>query len=437
MTRNRMLAVALLVGVTFSGIASNALALTGACSTISNQATLAYSVGGVPQANILSDGDGNAANGAQSTDFTVDTKVDLSISTFNSPVNATGINQILTYRITNAGNDTQRYMLQLYAGNGETIGGATDNFNMSNVRVVVDTVPDGTISINADGTINLAADETTISLTAATDGTDLGLTPNVAGNVGVAPSNVLEVYVIADVPAGRATGDDALYTLKARTYQIAGVLGIGGVAGAETGDSSSTATLNSCSSQVVLADGAATDTPVGDPADASDAANDGDYFATGIFTVSAPTISVTKSQSILWDPVNLDGPPAPQAIPGAYVQYVITIANTGAASATLSTVTDPLASTLLIDPDLITGAGPGNPESLAGRGFHIVVTGSTRAAANTNKYFTTTSSVDGIDMVGATVTATFATILPAEGTYAAGELKSGETVTLTFNAIIQ
>ena len=67
--------------------------------------------------------------------------------------------------------------------------------------------------------------------------------------------------------------------------------------------------------------------------------------------------------------------------------------------------------------------------------------GTTRATQGTPQYFTTTSSVDGVDhdgsAVGGVVTATGALVLPAEGAYAAGELQAGESVTLTFNVIVQ
>lgn len=413
----RTLGFSLLVSaMLLAGFASNALALTGACVTIANQATLSYSVGGVPQANINSDG--SAAPGVQTTDFLVATKIDLTVSAFNSPVTATGVDQVLIYRITNTGNDTQRYQLQLYTGAGETVGAFTDNFNMSNVRVYVDTTPDGSY----DG------DETLLATNPA-NGADMGLTADVAGMVGAGPyNNVIEVIVRADVPAGRTTGDDAIYTLKARTYQTAANPGAGGVNGAEA--DSTAQTQNSCSSGVVLADGTATDTPVGG---ATDAGNDGDYFATGIYTVSAANIAVAKTVTVLWDPVN--ELVTPKAIPGAYVKYAITVSNTGAASATLTTITDALAGSLAIDPDLVTDANPITPENAAGDGFKVTHVSARTLASPL--YYSSANDADGVEHNAGTVTATFATLLPAEAGYSAGELKSGESVTLTFNAIIQ
>ena len=76
-------------------------------------------------------------------------------------------------------------------------------------------------------------------------------------------------------------------------------------------------------------------------------------------------------------------------------------------------------------------------------GFKVVVTGTTRANEGVDQFFSTANDADGVEHNGGTITATFATILPAEnpggadGPYTAGELKPGDTVTLTFNAIIQ
>jgi hypothetical protein len=48
----------------------------------------------------------------------------------------------------------------------------------------------------------------------------------------------------------------------------------------------------------------------------------------------------------------------------------------------------------------------------------------------------TAGDSDGASIVGQAVTITFANALPAGGTYTAGELKSGESATITYNAII-
>ena len=164
-------------------------------------------------------------------------------------------------------------------------------------------------------------------------------------------------------------------------------------------------------------------------------------------------LSIGKTATTIWDPIN--GNNNPKAIPGALIRYVITITNDALAtnSATLTSVTDGLVGTLAIDPDLKVPAACGAPpclvtgltsESADGSGFKAV-----RPAGRTNpdtSYYTTTTTADGIDFADPTMTATMATVMPADDIapagagvedYAAGELKPGESVTITFNVIVQ
>ncbi len=81
---------------------------------------------------------------------------------------------------------------------------------------------------------------------------------------------------------------------------------------------------------------------------------------------------------MICDPIN--GSTNPKYIPGAYVQYAITIANSGSAAATLSQVTDALqVADLAFDTELISGAGAvvelytaGVASQSAGAGFGAV-----------------------------------------------------------------
>ena len=110
MNRLRNLGLVILAGaLLLAGSAGNALAWSAAaCSTISNQATLQYSVGGVGQTDILSDGDAGTA-GVQTTDFQVDSRVDLDVMLVSAqPLSATGVDQVMRFRVTNLGNDTQQ-----------------------------------------------------------------------------------------------------------------------------------------------------------------------------------------------------------------------------------------------------------------------------------------------------------------------------------------
>jgi uncharacterized repeat protein (TIGR01451 family) len=52
----------------------------------------------------------------------------------------------------------------------------------------------------------------------------------------------------------------------------------------------------------------------------------------GVFAigeVAMPSITVVKSPTVVYDPVNLYGPPPPKAIPGAVVLYTIQVINSG------------------------------------------------------------------------------------------------------------
>ena len=126
------------------------------------------------------------------------------------------------------------------------------------------------------------------------------------------------------------------------------------------------------------------------------------------------------------------------------MRYTITITNTGAASASLSTVTDTINCGATFDANLVTGAGGGvgcssaslvTAENAAGRGFKLDVTGDTRPGAFP-KFFTTANDADGANLNGVNVTVSYAVAMPAEGTYAAGELKTGESVVVYFNVTV-
>ena len=156
-----------------------------------------------------------------------------------------------------------------------------------------------------------------------------------------------------------------------------------------------------------------------------------------------PSLSVQKTVTLICDPVN--GTTNPKNIPGSISRYTVTIANTGLATANLSTVSDALINFLTFDPNLVVGASaatcisapPGVPQSAAGRGFNINVTGSTRVGYP--KFLTNAADADGATYASPNVTIDYATALPAvagAGGYAAGELKGGESVTVYFNVTV-
>lgn len=436
MNRYRSLGIALLGGaLLLAGTAGNALAWSAAaCTDIANRASLTFKVGNVDQGILESSDAGNSTLGAGNggdTTFTVDSRVSLAVDTIATPVGATGTDQVLRFRVTNLGNDVQRYRLQLYPGTD----GGDDVFDMDNVRVYRDANDD---ELWDGGDALLATDPAPgawLGYTLDVDGDGVDMLPGV--------DNTIVIFVVADVKPGRVTNDTAAYALKATSYQRTSVVDGGGNPVISITDSvanGGTEADNSCGNPVVIGDGdsSATKTAVGG---VTDEARNGAAYDSGVYQVVAAGISVQKTQRIVYDEFN-GGFPNAQAIPGAYVQYQIIIRNApGAAAATLTQITDDLDARLAFDPDLIDTTGA--EEDAAGNGFKVEhSSGRSLIALPSPSYYTTSDADAGVghdgSATGGTITAIFAELLPAEGVaYAAGELKGGESVTLTFNAIIQ
>jgi hypothetical protein len=95
---------------------------TAANALVTNNVTVDYQVSSVPQTQLTS-----------SAAFRVDNKIRMSIGITDDTVIPGQIDQVLTYVITNTGNNTQGYAL--------TVANSTvaDNFNMNNVRIYVET----------------------------------------------------------------------------------------------------------------------------------------------------------------------------------------------------------------------------------------------------------------------------------------------------------
>ena len=407
-----VMAIALALAGLAAGGAAHALG-TAAGTAITNLATLNYSVGGAAQTAIGSSETGNTTGAGTATSFVVDNKINLLVAstdtTFVSVVpgltgagggNPNNALQVTTFTVTNTGNSVQDFsLLAANLGNGTTLFGGTDNF---------------------DGTSCVARVES--GTTAGYDATDT------ATFIDELPANgVKTVYVICAIPVARVNNDVAVVSLTA-TALAGGAAGVQGAALVETTGA------NTAGVDIVFADGAGTD----------DLARNANYSARSAFRVVTATLTVTKSVAAVCDPFN--GSASPKNIPGTFVRYTITIANTGAASATLSTVGDTLTSLVTFDANLITGAGGpataattcsvagGTATSANGSGFLVPAAG---GRAGFPKYFTTTSTVDGIDLTaGNVVSVNFGLVLPVEAGYTAGELKATESVSVIYQVLI-
>ena len=368
---------------------------TASGTSITNQATVNYDVEGAAQTAVVSN----------VTAFIVDNKVDLTVTEVSGGYNdviPNTTNQALAFTVANTGNATQDVALSALAG-ADPHGG-TDNFDASNLRVFVE---EGT-------TVGYQVAEDTATYIDE-------LAPYVN------PGDEVTVYVVADIPVAQGSGDIAAYTLTA-TARVGGAAGSLGAALTQTAAADTPGSID-----IVFADGAGV----------TDAARDAAFSDSDAYRVLSSQLTATKVTTAIRDPFNAGA--NPKRIPGAYIQYAITVSNAGTAtaSATLTTISDILDANTAIDPDLIVGA-TGAAESAAGEGFKVEVGGVGNARTGFPKFYTTTSSVDGVDHDGSanggTVTATMATVLPVDAAglgYAVGELKAGESVTLTFNVIVQ
>ena len=138
-------------------------------------------------------------------------------------------------------------------------------------------------------------------------------------------------------------------------------------------------------------------------------AND-DAFADDTFHIQTATLGVTKSSLVITD--NLPSPSAnPKAIPGATVEYTITIANTGSQAATLQTLSDALPAATAFRADEYPGA----------------MDVSIQVDANPIAYCTSDADADGCVVAGNTLTI---------GTPAITSVAANSTVVVKFRVTI-
>lgn len=285
-TVNKALGLAVAgAGVAFASSPAEA-AGTQAGTTITNTVTVNYQVGGVSQ----------TAQSASNA-ITVDRKVNITIASAATTTTVVpGQTAASTaFTVTNSSNDTIDIGLAVVnQSGGSAQHGGTDVFDVSNFKFY----------------------------------SDAALTTQITYLDEVAPDASRTVYVAADIPISTTNGQVAGDILTA-TAQAGGATGTQGtVLTATTG-------ANTAGVDTVFADGAG----------ATDAANDGKYSAKGDYTVSAPVLTVTKTSTLISDPVN--GTTNPKAIPGAVMEYCIQVANAaGAATATNLSVSDPLPTTV-------------------------------------------------------------------------------------------
>lgn len=255
---------------------------TSAGTSITNTATVNYTVNTIAQAPVVS----------PVNSFVVDTKVDLTVTWqdgANVPVIPGSTVEVLTFRVTNTGNATQGVLLTSAVASG-------DDFDMNFVGIYLDT--------NDNGSYDAGVDTLYSTGTNAKD-----LNPYAA-----APGDSVTVFVVSNTPSGASSPTDgqlASYVLTAQATN----------AGTNTVTAES-ATNSAAGNEVIFADGAGS----------TDAVEDGSHSVTGTYEVVSAELTVTKTSAVIDD--GLAGPAGQEfAIPGATIRYTITITNNGGTAA--------------------------------------------------------------------------------------------------------
>ncbi len=291
---------------------------TAAGTTVNNRATVTFTGGAGPQ-TVESSPLGNSTPGVNQgtdTDFLVDQMVDLTVSEVDGTYTLAMLNDLqaaVGFNVTNTGNASQDIAFLVENTATDPFPPGPDDFDPT-IATSVYYVDDG------DGVFEPSTDDTLVTHLDA-----------------VAADATVFVWVTADMPgAPSVPGDTGGLVLIAEARVDDGGGTLGGVLTEDT-DGDDPALV-----EILFADGSSGDTP-------NDIANDARHSDTDAYQIEAE-LTVAKNSLIFTDPVRctdqedpLTCSASPLAIPGAYLEYTITIDNQSASPATTVVVTDSLA----------------------------------------------------------------------------------------------
>lgn len=261
--------------------AAHAQSTTGtvAGTTISNTAQASYTVNGNPQ-----------TASSNTATFVVDRKVNLTVinnAAANTSVNLGQAGAVLSFKVTNNTNGVQDFLLTANQLVTAGVLPGTDNFDAGNVRIFVDA--------NGNGTYDPGTDTATFIDE-------------------LAPDAQATVFIVGDIPS-TSTANLAQVGLEVR-------VAIGGAAGTQ-GAALVPTPLNTVNQDsevdIVFAD------PDNDGL-GFDTARNGEAWAYGAYEITTRSVALTinKSATVISDGINLLNP---KAVPGAVVQYCLTVQN--------------------------------------------------------------------------------------------------------------
>lgn len=289
---------------------------------IQNTVSVNYQVGTVAQTAVNSNTD----------TFKVDRKVIFTLveaTPTGTTTVAPGQNDaIVTYTLGNTSNDTLDFNLTAANMAGGAAPRGTDNIDASNLEICVDADNNGSCS---------GTGAETWGATAAVDN--------------LAPDTNRTIFVRGDFGAGVTNGQLAGVRLTATARDSAGA--------ALTNDSGTANIAGTV--QNVFADVVGTND--------NTAVSDGIVSTLDDYTVGAAILSVYKSSRVVSDPIS--GTTNPKAIPGATVEYCISVANAaGSATATNIAIADVIpANTTFVTASILQDAtvtSPGASQTCSG-----------------------------------------------------------------------
>jgi uncharacterized repeat protein (TIGR01451 family) len=317
MSLKRTVGLLVAMSVTWGSLAH--AAGTDAGVSISNTASVNYTVGGVAQAQVNS----------PAAQFVVDRKIDLNLietntAASNTTPGATAV--VTTYKLTNTGNGTQGYNFTS-ANVGGTLFSHADAYDVSNLVVRVS----GAACVPATTTTPAYAGETATTV------------PTLAEDACV------YVFVLADSPTSALNAQAANVRLTAITREATTLADLDAAAAAALLVADDPATV-----QIVYADSAT----------AGQTARDGRAFADDQYYIVGPALAATKVAVVQTDALQ---PTNPKPIPGATVQYTITLTNSGAAAADAVAIGDsiPANTTFVCGSMTLNGSPVADPPNCA------------------------------------------------------------------------
>ena len=338
-------------------LAGTALVAATGAQAQSTTGTLAGTVvTNTAQASFTVNGTAQTASSNAST-FVVDRKVNLTVVTSQASATQVNLGQtsaVTTFRVTNNTNGTQDFLLSATQTVPAGILTGTNNFVLSNLKIYVDSNNNGVYDPGVDTASYI--DE-------------------------LAPDASATVFVVGDVP-NQQNADRSFVGLDV-TVAAGGAAGTQGTALIPTD-------LNVLDQQntidVVFADDG------NDGALGYDTARNGQGWAYAAYQVGVHSVnlSVVKSSSVISDGINLINP---KALPGAVIQYCLTVANTTLLTpASNVTLTDVIPANTTYVPGSITVGGVGTAGVCLLNGQPIADNGSTTTPYS-GSYNATTKTV--------------------------------------------